>query len=51
MSLVAFSKLIFFPLIVTALLLLTPNMPSDLKVAVIIFASVPMFSIYPIYWW
>tara|TARA_R110001632_G_scaffold50409_4_gene125999 strand:- start:26857 stop:27789 length:933 start_codon:yes stop_codon:yes gene_type:complete len=48
MSLVAFSKLIFFPLIVTALLLLTPNMPSDLKVAVIIFASVPMFSIYPI---
>ncbi|NLQ17760.1 AEC family transporter [Marinomonas sp. M1K-6] len=48
MSLVAFAKLIFFPMVVAALLLLAPNMPNDLKTAMIILASVPMLSIYPI---
>ncbi|MGB0783513.1 MAG: AEC family transporter [Marinomonas sp.] len=48
MSLVAFSKLVFFPCVVALLLTLAPNMASDLKVAMIIFAALPMFSIYPI---
>lgn len=46
--LVAFSKLIIFPVIVALLLLLTPNMQNELKVAMIIFAAMPMFSTYPI---
>lgn len=46
--LVAMGKLVIFPVIVTLLLLLTPNMPNELKIAVVIFASVSMFSSYPI---
>ncbi|WP_137169116.1 AEC family transporter [Marinomonas sp. FW-1] len=46
--LVAVGKLVLFPVIVTLFLLLTPNMADELKIAVIIFASVPMFSTYPI---
>ena len=46
--LVAIGKLVLFPLIVTLLLLLTPTMPNELKIAVVIFASVSMFSSYPI---
>lgn len=47
-ALVATGKLIFFPLVVMMLLSLTPNLPSELKTAVIVFSSVSMFSIYPI---
>ncbi|SBS30283.1 putative transporter YfdV [Marinomonas spartinae] len=47
-TLVATGKLIFFPLVVMMLLSLTPNLPSELKAAVIVFSAVPMFSIYPI---
>ena len=46
--LVAVGKLVLFPLIVTMLLLLTPTMPQELKIAAVIFASVSMFSSYPI---
>ncbi|MBU1295582.1 MAG: AEC family transporter [Gammaproteobacteria bacterium] len=46
--LVAIGKLVLFPVIVTLLLLLTPTMPNELKIAVVIFASVSMFSSYPI---
>ncbi|QRV22849.1 AEC family transporter [Marinomonas foliarum] len=46
--LVAVGKLVLFPVIVTLLLLLVPNMAEELKIAVIIFASVSMFSSYPI---
>lgn len=46
--LVAAGKLVLFPLVVTLLLLLTPTMPNEFKIAVFIFASVPMFSSYPI---
>ena len=46
--LVAIGKLVLFPAIVTLLLLLTPSMPNELKIAVVIFASVSMFSSYPI---
>ncbi|WP_421856637.1 AEC family transporter [Marinomonas sp.] len=46
--LAAFGKLVLFPIVVTLLLLLVPNMPNDLKIAVVIFAAVPMFSSYPI---
>ncbi|MBJ7539205.1 AEC family transporter [Marinomonas transparens] len=46
--LVALAKLIIFPVSVALLLLLTPTMPYELKVAVVIFAAVPMFSTYPI---
>ncbi|TYL48844.1 AEC family transporter [Marinomonas sp. IMCC 4694] len=48
LSLVALSKLIVFPLVVASLLRLTPTMPNDLNIAIMIFACVPMFSIYPI---
>jgi len=46
--LVAVVKLIVFPVIAALLLLLTPSMPNELKIAVIIFAAMPMFSSYPI---
>ncbi|PYF81078.1 hypothetical protein DFP75_105168 [Marinomonas alcarazii] len=46
--LVAIGKLILFPVIVTLFLFLTPSMPNDLKAALVIFASVSMFSSYPI---
>ncbi|WP_191602712.1 AEC family transporter [Marinomonas algicola] len=46
--LVAFAKLMIFPAIIALLLLLTPTMPPELKVAMIIFAAMPMFSTYPI---
>jgi predicted permease len=46
--LVAAGKLVLFPLVVTLLLLLTPTMPNEFRIAVVIFASVPMFSSYPI---
>ena len=46
--LVAVGKLVLFPVIVTLLLLLTPTMPNELKIALVIFASVSMFSSYPI---
>jgi malonate transporter and related proteins len=46
--LVATGKLVVFPTLVTLLLLLAPAMPNDLKIAIIIFAAVPMFSSYPI---
>lgn len=46
--LVAIGKLVLFPVIVTLLLFLTPSMPNDLKTALVIFASVSMFSSYPI---
>lgn len=48
MSLIAFSKLLVFPLVALGLSQLFPNMSNDLKIAVIIFAAVPMFSIYPV---
>ncbi|UTV99072.1 AEC family transporter [Marinomonas rhizomae] len=46
--LVAIGKLILFPVIVSLLLFLTPSMPNELKTALVIFASVSMFSSYPI---
>lgn len=46
--LVAFGKLVLFPVIVALCLILTPNMSDELKTAVVIFASVSMFSSYPI---
>ena len=48
MLLVAVTKLLVFPLTVLALLQLMPALPYDLKVAVIVFSAMPMFSIYPI---
>ncbi|WP_432455197.1 MULTISPECIES: AEC family transporter [unclassified Agarivorans] len=48
MSLVAMVKLLIFPMVVSGLVLLFPDLSSDLKTSVIIFAAVPMFSIYPI---
>ncbi|ETI59283.1 AEC family transporter [Marinomonas profundimaris] len=46
--LVAVGKLVVFPVMAMSLLLLTPTMPNELKIAVVIFAAMPMFSSYPI---
>ncbi len=48
MGCVAVAKLLVFPLVVFALLQWIPGIPSDLKMCVLLFAAMPMFSIYPI---
>ncbi|GAB3483273.1 AEC family transporter [Marinomonas epiphytica] len=45
---VAALKLLVFPVIAMGLLLLTPDLHDDLKLAVIILAAMPMFTSYPI---
>lgn len=46
---VVFGKLIAHPLLVLLFLyLLAPNLNADLKISMLIFAAMPMFSIYPI---
>lgn len=47
-ALVASMKLLVFPLVVFACLQLFPQMPNELRIAVLLFAAMPMFSIYPI---
>jgi predicted permease len=47
-ALVASVKLVIFPLIVFAGLQAFPTMPFELKVSALLFAAMPMFSIYPI---
>ena len=47
-ALVSLSKLLMFPLVVSALLLLTPELSHEHKLALLIFSAMPMFSIYPI---
>ncbi|MEO9653879.1 AEC family transporter [Marinomonas sp.] len=47
-GLVAVVKLMLFPLIASLLLVFTPNMHQDLKLAVVILAAMPMFTSYPI---
>lgn len=47
-ALVASMKLLIFPLVVFACLLFFPQMPNELRVAVLLFSAMPMFSIYPI---
>ena len=47
-GLVAMVKLMLFPLIASCLLVFTPNMDQDLKLAVVILAAMPMFTSYPI---
>ena len=48
MTIVAVSKLLIFPATVFCLLMFFPNMPHVLQVSALLFAAVPMFSIYPI---
>lgn len=48
MFLVAAGKLLLFPLIIFCLLSVVTGIPVELKMALIVFAAVPMFSIYPI---
>lgn len=45
---VALAKLLVFPALVFVLLLFMPAISHELKVAVLIFSAMPMFSIYPI---
>ncbi|RUM50335.1 MAG: AEC family transporter [Marinomonas sp.] len=47
-ALVASVKLVIFPLVVFAGLQAFPTMPFELKVSALLFAAMPMFSIYPI---
>lgn len=47
-ALVASVKLVIFPLVVFAGLQAFPAMPFELKVSALLFAAMPMFSIYPI---
>lgn len=47
-GLVAVMKLVCFPVVVFLCLGLFPSMSYDLRVAVVVFAAMPMFSIYPI---
>lgn len=47
-ALVASVKLVIFPLVVFAGLQAFPRMPFELKVSALLFAAMPMFSIYPI---
>ena len=47
-ALIALVKLMVFPLIASLLLVFTPNMHEDLKLAVVILAAMPMFTSYPI---
>ena len=47
-ALVTSMKIVLFPLVTLALLQFFPNMPHHLKVGVLVFSTVPMFSIYPI---
>lgn len=47
-ALVAVGKLILFPVLVMLLLMFTPEMNPALKVSVLVFAAMPMFSSYPI---
>ncbi|TPE46916.1 AEC family transporter [Maribrevibacterium harenarium] len=47
-SLVVVMKLLFFPSVVAAVTLLFPQMPQELRYSVILFAAMPMFSVYPI---
>ena len=47
-ALVASVKLVVFPLVVFAGLQAFPTMPFELKVSALLFAAMPMFSIYPI---
>lgn len=46
---IAFGKLILHPLAIVLVASMTPPMPRDLYTAAVIFASVPMLSIYPIW--
>lgn len=47
-ALVASMKLLIFPLVVFACLAFFPELPYQLRVAVLLFAAMPMFSVYPI---
>ena len=46
---IAFGKLVLHPLSVLAVASMMPPMPPDLLTAAVVFASVPMLSIYPIW--
>lgn len=48
MGLVASMKLLVFPLVIFACLPFFPAMPMELKVSVLLFGAMPMFSLYPI---
>jgi malonate transporter and related proteins len=47
--LIAFGKLVLHPLSILAMAWILPPMPRDLLIAAVVFASVPMLSIYPIW--
>ncbi|WP_231870858.1 AEC family transporter [Marinomonas aquimarina] len=47
-GLVASMKLLLFPMVVFGCLQFFPQMPTELRIAVLLFAAMPMFSIYPI---